>query len=295
MALRKGETSSNLLLSGKYRFRELRLIRGEERIVEWWCSADALVLKAIAIVLTEHLQPHLSPRCFHLAGTGGAKAAVREVAAHLEGNEFVFRTDVKGYYASIYHDILLNLVRRYVEDGFVLDLVQQYLQRFVSDGGEYTDIEQGISLGCPLSPLMGALYLKPLDDRMAQLGCFYVRFMDDWVVLAPTRWKLRAAISVVNQVMNELLVEQHPDKTFIGRIARGFDFLGYWFTLTGLSVAEKTVTRMLDKVSRLYERGADVIRIETYIRRWWLWVNCGVFLGCWGGQVRCVTSLTHSA
>jgi len=31
---------------------------------------------------------------------------------------------------------------------------------------------------------MGALYLKPLDDRMAELGCFYVRFMDDWCVLA---------------------------------------------------------------------------------------------------------------
>jgi len=28
---------------------------------------------------------------------------------------------------------------------------------------------------------MGALYLKPLDDLMAQMGCFYVRYMDDWV------------------------------------------------------------------------------------------------------------------
>jgi hypothetical protein len=27
---------------------------------------------------------------------------------------------------------------------------------------------------------MGALYLKPLDDRMARLGRFYVRYMDDW-------------------------------------------------------------------------------------------------------------------
>ncbi|MBD2440971.1 reverse transcriptase/maturase family protein [Nostoc sp. FACHB-110] len=215
------------------------------------------------------------------------------MAAHLEANEFVFRTDVKGYYASINHDILLNLVRRYVDDSFVLDLVQQYLQRFVSDGGEYTDIEQGISLGCPLSPLMGALYLKPLDDRMAELGCFYVRFMDDWVVLAPTRWKLRAAISAVNQVMNQLEVEQYPDKTFIGRITRGFDFLGYWFTPTGLGVAERTMTRMLDKVSRLYEQGADVERIETYIRRWWLWVKGGVFLDCWGGEVRCVNEVTH--
>lgn len=72
---------------------------------------------------------------------------------------------------------------------------------------------------------MGALYLLPLDDWMAELGCFYVRFMDDWVVLAPTRWKLRRAIRAVNEEMAALRVVQHPDKTFISRIERGFDFL----------------------------------------------------------------------
>jgi hypothetical protein len=39
---------------------------------------------------------------------------------------------------------------------------------------------------------------------MTELGCFYVRYMDDWVILAPTRWTLRRAIQVVNRVMNEL-------------------------------------------------------------------------------------------
>ena len=96
-------------------------------------------------------------------------------------------------------------------------------------------ILNGIVLGCPHSPLMGALYLKPLDDRMAQMGCVYVRYRDDWLVLAPTRWKLRAAIRAVNQVMSELRVRQHPDKTTIGRIVRGFDFMGYHFSSAGLS------------------------------------------------------------
>ena len=76
--------------------------------------------------------------------------------------------------------------------------------------------------------------------------------------------------------MAELRVEKHPDKTFIGRIARGFDFLGYWFSTSGLGVARKTVERMLDKVSRLYEQGADKLRIENYLKRWWQWVRSGV-------------------
>ena len=34
--------------------------------------------------------------------------------------------------------------------------------------------------------------------------------------------------------LNELKVEKHPDKTFIGWIAKGFDFLGYSFELKWL-------------------------------------------------------------
>ncbi|NEO01395.1 MAG: reverse transcriptase, partial [Moorea sp. SIO3I7] len=272
------------LRAGTYQFRELRRVWGPDQLVDYWSSMDALVLKAIAMVLTNHLQPHLSDRVFHLAGSGGMKGAVREVAANLSDHQFVFRTDVKSYYASIDHEILMEIVKRNVDDEKVLALLWGYLRRYVSDGGKFMDITQGISLGCPLSPLMGALYLKPLDDRMATLlggaggglGCFYASFMDDWVVLAPTRWKLRKAIKAVNEVMAELRVQKHPDKTFIGRIAKGFDFLGYWFTPTGLGVASKTVSRMLDKVSRLYEQNADDERIETYLKRWWRWVRSGV-------------------
>ncbi len=87
---------------------------------------------------------------------------------------------------------------------------------------------------------MGVLYLKPIDAAMAESGLFYARFMDDWAVMAPTRRKLRAAIRTVNETLAALKVEQHPDKTFVGRISPGFDFLGYRFATTGLiETAEK--------------------------------------------------------
>ena len=49
--------------------------------------------------------------------------------------------------------------------------------------------------------------MKPVDEAMAETGLFYARFMDDWVVLAPTRWKLRAASRIVNEKLAELKVE----------------------------------------------------------------------------------------
>ena len=41
-------------------------------------------------------------------------------------------------------------------------------------------------------------------------------------------------------------------------------------------MAKKTVAPMVDKVSRLYEQGADDVRIETYLYHWWRWVRSGV-------------------
>lgn len=84
------------------------------------------------------------------------------------------------------------------------------------------------------------------------------------------------AITAVNEVMARLHVVQHPEKTFIGRIARGFDFSGYWFSPLGLGIAWKTVGRCAEKVSLLYVQGADVVRIGTYLGRWVAWVQGGV-------------------
>ncbi|CAN2040681.1 RNA-directed DNA polymerase [Candidatus Magnetomoraceae bacterium gMMP-15] len=180
-------------------------------------SVGCWVLKAVSFVLNDFLNPVISNRCFHIAGNGGAKAAVREVQVNLESDSFVMKSDVRGYYASIDHHILYGLLEKYVPDTYVLRLLWQYMQRTVCYGGLYREVKQGISLGCPLSPLMGALYLKPLDDIMAGTDVFYARFMDDWIIIAPTRWKLRKAIRKVNETLNMLKVEQHPDKTMIGR------------------------------------------------------------------------------
>ena len=42
----------------------------------------------------------------------------------------------------------------------------------------------------------------------------------------------KKAVCLVNQVLNNLKVEKHPEKTFSGRASNGFDFLGYHLTWT---------------------------------------------------------------
>lgn len=162
-----------------------------------------------------------------------------------------------------------------IKDRQVLNLIGQYLRRFAERGGVFWEYQKGISLGCPLSPLIGAFFLNGLDERMEKSGLFYVRFMDDILVLSPTRWKLRKAVKAVNEVLGSLRMEKHPDKTFIGKIEKGFDFLGYHFSRTGLTVAKATIEKFVERAARLYEhdRKEHPSRLGLYVRRWVGWVS----------------------
>jgi hypothetical protein len=75
-------------------------------------------------------------------------------------------------------------------------------------------------------------------------------------------------------------LEKHPDKTFIGRIERGFDFLGYHFSRQGLAVAKQTIADFIEKASGLYEQkhsaALAATALEMYIRRWLRWANGGM-------------------
>ena len=74
--------------NGTYVFSPCRSYKG----CSVWSAQDALVLKAMALVLTEYLCPKLSKYCYHLMGNGGAKGCVRAVKQEVDQYRFVCRT-----------------------------------------------------------------------------------------------------------------------------------------------------------------------------------------------------------
>ncbi len=54
----------------------------------------------------------------------------------------------------------------------VLDRISQYLKRTSGRGDNFWDFSKGISLGCPLSPLIRAFFLNRLDAVAAKLRLF---------------------------------------------------------------------------------------------------------------------------
>ena len=140
----------------------------------------------------------------------------------------------------------------------------------------------GMVAGGSISPLLGAVYLTPLDRAMEEQlqprhGIRYQRFMDDYVIFAPTRHKLKAALRTMYRVLDQLKLCVHPDKRSIGTTHRGFDFLGYRIhSDRKLRPARQSLNRLLVRSRRLYEQGVDINRLRQYVQRWLIWLHSGL-------------------
>ena len=272
---------------GAYRFglqQKVTLRDGET--IALLSAADALVIKVLTEILQARLQPLLSRACYHLKGHGGLKGAVREVLKVLPSYRFFFKTDVRSYYESIDHYTLLLQLLEQIREQTIISYLWQFLNRCVEWGGMYQDVKRGIPRGASLSPLLGAWYLRELDQRLEGLGVKYFRYMDDILILAETRWKLKKAIQVLNRTFDELKLSKHPDKTSMGRVERGFNFLGYHFAPSGFSLATQTLANCAGKALRLYEQEPPHMRVKRlgeYLRRWHGWAVSGGVAGALAG------------
>jgi RNA-directed DNA polymerase len=251
-------------------------------------ARDALVLKAISIVLNKYLTPKLGT-VYHLKGYGGIYGAIRHVRNSLAVNKFVFKTDIKRYYQSINHNMLINELDKLIPDKQVVNLIENSIRRTNVYGEVYWDCKKGIMQGSSLSPLLGAVALLCWDKAMQKHNFTYARYMDDLVVLAPTKARLRKAIKVTYQALKPWDYQLHTnEKTFIGKIAKGFDFCGFRLKYDKIILAKSCLAKFEKRLSALYEQlsknksssyknaitaTALLKKIELYVLRFGRWAK----------------------
>ena len=101
--------------------------------------------------------------------------------------------------------------------------------------------------------------------------------MDDFVIMAQKRHQLRRAVKCVHEVLGRLGLRLHGSKRLIGKLSKGFDFLGYR-VVPGrrLRSSAESKRRFAEKFRRLYEQGADSMRLWRYAERWCRWRRAGL-------------------
>ncbi len=194
---------------------------------------DRVVQMATKLVLEPIFEADFRPNSFGFRpgrSTLDALETLRKRGA--QGGNFVLDADIRDYFGSIDHELLMERVSLRISDRRALKLIRQWLEAGVMEEGVESAMLSGTPQGGVISPLLSNIFLHRLDTvwerQCADLGRL-VRYADDFVVMCDTEAKCEEAERRVRIVLDHLKLQLHPGKTrkvdlTDGR--EGFDFLG---------------------------------------------------------------------
>ena len=229
---------------------------------------DALMQKLLYQIIKPTFTHIISPACHHLNGPGVIKNLTHKITDALEtGNyRYIIRTDIKSYYASIDHPLLQQMIHSHFNDQRVVRYLCDWISAPIDRGGWYEHPKQGISIRSSLSSFLAALYLKPLDQAFEdRVGLFYCRYNDDILIVCSTKRQYARAKKRLKTIVHSLTLTLAPKKTIMGRINKGFHFLGIQYDVAQTTACPKKKECALDSVKvslhpRSIRRSIDKIR-----------------------------------
>lgn len=175
---------------------------------------------------------------------------------------WALKCDVKKFFDSIDHEILLSLVRGKIKDKRLMEIIENIIRSYNKEPGK------GIPLGNLTSQLFSNVYLNKLDHFVKRelRAKFYIRYADDFVILSREKEYLEELVFQINNFLEEKLkLHLHPDKISIRKIHKGIDFLGAVVFPTHIILRTKTKKRMFRKIqARKKELKAGIIDKKSF-------------------------------
>ncbi|WP_243357421.1 group II intron reverse transcriptase/maturase [Bacillus litorisediminis] len=193
---------------------------------------DRIVQQSVVNVL----QPKFEEQLFHSWSVGyrpnrGVKRALQIILWNIEqGYNHIYDCDIKGFFDNIPHKKLLAVLKKYVSDRTVLNMIEQWLKAGYLEEGNRIHSDYGTPQGGVISPLLANVYLNELDWEWDLNGIRFVRYADDFLLFAKSKEEIKKAAALTKDKLAELGLEISEAKTKIVDFRKDdFDFLGFTF------------------------------------------------------------------
>ena len=163
---------------------------------------------------------------------------------------FVLKCDIRKFFDSIDHDILIGLIQGKIRDKDTMNLLKEVIASFV---GEQPVLFQrkGVPIGNLTSQLFANVYMNGLDQfiRHDLKVKYYARYTDDFIIILDNENYLKKLLSPIQLFLKEKLkLELHPSKVSIRKYHHGIDFLGYVALPHHIALRTRTKKRMMWKL-----------------------------------------------
>ncbi|MEK7149600.1 MAG: reverse transcriptase/maturase family protein [Patescibacteria group bacterium] len=173
---------------------------------------------------------------------------------------YVLKCDIRKFFANIDHEVLMEILKEYIEDEKLLRLLEKIICSFSSDKNKV-----GLPLGNLTSQLFVNIYMNKFDQFVKHnlKAKYYIRYCDDFVIFSDNRGQLENYLPQINRfLLQELKLELHPQKVFIKTIASGVDFLG-WVNFPDYKVLRTTTKKRMFK--KLKENNNKHESVDSYL------------------------------
>lgn len=225
------------------------------RIINKACVRDRVVHHLIYSYLEPIFQPTFIHHSYACQKEKGIHKAVEDLgdtlrkASHNYTRQlWSLKLDIKKFFDSVNHDILLELLKRKIKDHDMLWFFEEIIQSYNSS--------QGVGIGLPIgnltSQIFANIYLSELDyyAKCTLREQYYFRYADDFIFLHTDKAYLeKIETAVKNFVTERLRMTVHPNKIHYRKFSQGVDFVGYVLLPHHRVLRTKTKNRMFKKMA----------------------------------------------
>jgi len=171
---------------------------------------------------------------------------------------WILKCDIKKFFASIDHAILIDILRQRISDHDALWFFQEIIESFKTEPG------RGLPLGNLTSQLLVNIYMNEFDQfaKHKLKAKYYIRYADDFAMFSEDREWLQELITVIENFLSlKLKLKLHQDKVFIKTLSSGVDFLG-WIHFADHQVLRTATKR---RMMRRLEQNKSLATVNSYL------------------------------
>jgi RNA-directed DNA polymerase len=230
-------------------------------------------------VVKRHLERIVEP-LFHESSFGyrpkrNCHQAVMQANVNSFNHDFAIDIDIKGFFDTIDHKLLMKALGYYCKDKWVLMYTARWLKSgVVQQDGSFIPMLSGTPQGGVISPLLSNAFLHVVFDKWMEKQHPekpFERYADDIVVHCKTEKQALYLLHLINKRMASCKLVLHPQKSkivnlrgiSINKYAKGFDFLGFTIrpssvkskdsikTIPSIFVSQKSKNSLMEKFKRL--------------------------------------------
>jgi len=129
---------------------------------------DKLVQEIIRMLLESIFEPTFSKLSHGFRAKRSCHTALQQIQHNFTGVKWFFEGDIKAYFDTIDHHILIGILRKRIKDEMFISLIWKFLRAGYLENWIYNATYSGVAQGSGFSPILANIYLNEFDKYMEE-------------------------------------------------------------------------------------------------------------------------------